>query len=67
MSHDSAVLQAFEGSFRREKERWTGRRKDIVGKWEIEDLGLVKEKAVVQTVLQSGPLWLQTEKDVPRM
>ena len=25
MSHDKTVLQAFEGSFRRERERWTGK------------------------------------------
>ena len=25
VSHDKTVLQAFEGSFRRERERWTGK------------------------------------------
>ena len=39
------------------------RREDDVGKWEIEDCGLVKRKDVVRTVLQSGPLRLQAEED----
>ena len=39
------------------------RREDAVGKWEIEDWGLVKRKEVVRTVLQSGPLRLQAEED----
>ena len=39
------------------------RREDAVGKWEIEDWGLVKRKDVVRTVLQSGPLRLQAEED----
>ena len=34
------------------------RREDDVGKWEIEDCGLVKRKDVVRTVLQSRPLRL---------
>ena len=51
MSHDKAVSRALVGSFRKERDG-LGRRKNVVGKWEIEDLGLVKGKAVVQTVLQ---------------
>ena len=39
------------------------RREDDVGKWEIEDCGLVKRKDVVRTVLQSGPLRLQAAED----
>ena len=39
------------------------RREDAVGKWETEDSGLVKRKDVVRTVLQSGPLRLQSEED----
>ena len=39
------------------------RREDDVGKWEIEDCGLVKGKDVVRIVLQSGPLRLQAEED----
>ena len=39
------------------------RREDDVGKWEIEDCGLVKRKDVVRTILQSGPVRLQAEED----
>ena len=39
------------------------RREDDVGKWEIEDCGLVKRKDVVRTVLQSEPLRLQAEEN----
>ena len=41
MSHDNLVSRALEGSFwKRERERerdGLARRKDVVGKWEIED------------------------------
>ena len=38
MSHDSAVSRAFEGSLEeREREMWTDKEEDAVGKREIED------------------------------
>ena len=37
MSHDIAVLQALERSFRRGERDGLARRKNVVGKWEIED------------------------------
>ena len=61
MSHDKAVSRALVGSFRKERDG-LGRRKNVVGKWEIEDLGLVRRKDVVRTVLQAGPVRLQARK-----
>ena len=37
MSHDNAVLRALEGSFKKRERDGLARRKDILGKWEIED------------------------------
>ncbi len=55
MSHDTVVSRAFEGSFRKKRERRTGKEEGrcrTVG-------GLEKVKDVVRTVLQSGPLRLR--------
>ena len=55
MSHHT-VVWAFEGSFRKKKEKdQLARRKDSVGKREVSR----RKKDVVQTVLQSGPLRLR--------
>ena len=62
MLHDNVVLRAFCTELRRERDI-LARREDAVGKWEIEDWGLVKRKDVVRTVLQSGPLRLRAEED----
>ena len=51
MSHDNVVSRTLEGSFRK-RERQTGKEKG----------GLEKRKDVVRTVLQSGPLWLPTNR-----
>ena len=61
MSHDKAVSRALVGSFRKERDG-LGRRKNVVGKWEIEDLGLVRRIDVVRTVSQAGPVQLQARK-----
>ena len=62
MSHDNVVSPGFEGSLRK-RERQTGKKKGPCRKVG----GLEKRKDVVRTVVQSGPLQLQAEKDVPRM
>ena len=55
MSHDTVVSRAFEGSFRKKRERRT--RKEEVRCRTVG--GLEKVKDVVRTVLQSGPLRLR--------
>ena len=54
MSHDTVVSWAFEGSFRKKREGWTGKEEGRCRKVG----GLEMKKDVVWTVLQSGPLRL---------